>query len=60
MLKTWIIEKDKLTDYKVFTFKQKKEILKLIVYDVEKITHKKISDLRSNKVLSAVDYEIDN
>ena len=54
MVESRLIEIEKETDDKFIGFKQTNEILKLIVYDIEKITHKMISESRENIVLSAV------
>ena len=48
------------TQNKFAIFRQINEILNFCLYDIEKITHKMISDLRENVVLSAVGYKIGN
>ena len=60
MVKKWLIENDKETDNKFEIIKQINENLKFCVYDIEKLAHKTISELRDNIVLSAVCYEICN
>ena len=58
MVKTWLIDSDKETDNNLVIFKQIEEILTLCVYGIEKKTHKLISELRENVVLSAVGCEL--
>ena len=60
IVKSWLIDNDKKTDKKIVKFKQINEFLKFCVYDIVRIAHKIISDLRENTMLSAVGYEIGN
>ena len=57
---TVLIDIDKETDIKFEKLKQNNEILSFCVDDIEKLTHKMITDLRENFALSAVGYEISN
>ena len=58
IVKNWLIENDENTDNKFVILEQIFGILVFCVYDIEKKTHKMISVLRENIVLSAVGYEI--
>ena len=60
MVKTGIIEYDKVIDKKIKKLKQLDEILIFIVYDSEKKTHYMVSVLRENILLPALGYEKDN
>ena len=60
IVKSWLIENAKETENKFVIFTQNKRILTFCEYDIEKTTHKTISDLRENVVLSVVLVKKDN
>ena len=57
-VKTWFFEKDKEADNIFVIFKLKNENLIFCVHNIEKITHKMISELREIVLSSAVGYEV--
>ena len=58
MIKNWLIVNDEELDNKIVIFKQINEFPNYCVNDIEKISLKKISELRGNIVLSAIGYEM--
>ena len=58
MVITWLMNNDKETDDKLSIFLQNIEIMDLFVFASKKISHKKVSELQENVLLSAVGNEI--
>ena len=57
-VETWLRENDKDTDIKFVIFTQVNEVSNFCVYDIEKKTHRMISELRENFISSVVGFEM--